>query len=641
MTITRRGRRGQALLLVTLALFAMCGLLGLAVDLGWSYYVKKTAQNAADSAALAAAYQMLADKGLTHIFGSGDLLAPGGADCNGVSGELVNGCDYANSNDFNPGGHGGRQKINMTDGLGPLTRLDGSSIPACSSTVSINCINYWVTVRTVETVPQLFSAVLGNLTGISSARATAAIAPEVVAGNLITLNRKNDKVDDPRLPRGVNIQMGGGDTITAPQGVTISSSSGSAATQNGKASINDSPITLMGPGQIDQNLVGPGSTLTTAIDGPQFDDPFQGKGQPPLTSNKLPTYAVIGGDLSQGGQIFQLNTNTNIYNPSQPINAGNQNPLPSGNYVPAVPFNCRANTCQANLGAGQLSIGNPVSFQDPAGFGYYFFYGGLNVGRTTMTMGAGEYVMVGSGPPGGSQSDINTDNKGFMDAMAGSQAQGGQVIILTGSGGAFTPTNGGSQASGPVNLYPGLLDQINSNPVMVSMALGGQLAFGPSALKSGADSASASVTGLSGSAPAALQSSFQGVVVWQDQANSSIAYTYPNEPSVPAPYSTNGASGYVDIWGCGTSSGLDNPCSNHLVNSKSPIMTFDANASGGFHGIVYQPRGAWMSTLGGPGTGIQGAVQIITGAIVMQGHGTISTTPPPIPLTKRVATLVE
>src|SRR5579862_2012208 len=54
MTTRAKRHKGQALLLVTLALLAMCGLLGLAVDLGWSYYIRKSAQAAADSAALAA-----------------------------------------------------------------------------------------------------------------------------------------------------------------------------------------------------------------------------------------------------------------------------------------------------------------------------------------------------------------------------------------------------------------------------------------------------------------------------------------------------------------------------------------------------------------------------------------------------------
>ncbi len=35
--------RGAVLVMVTLVLLAMCGMLGLVVDLGWSYFVKKSA----------------------------------------------------------------------------------------------------------------------------------------------------------------------------------------------------------------------------------------------------------------------------------------------------------------------------------------------------------------------------------------------------------------------------------------------------------------------------------------------------------------------------------------------------------------------------------------------------------------------
>jgi hypothetical protein len=47
-------RSGQALVMVTLALFAMLGLMGLLVDFGWAFFVEKMSQNAADAAALAA-----------------------------------------------------------------------------------------------------------------------------------------------------------------------------------------------------------------------------------------------------------------------------------------------------------------------------------------------------------------------------------------------------------------------------------------------------------------------------------------------------------------------------------------------------------------------------------------------------------
>src|SRR5580698_5087885 len=101
------GRRGQALLLVTLSLFAMCGLLGLAVDLGWSYFIKKSAQNAADSAALADAYQALATVGETASFSYTDDPSLGLA--------------YAKQNLFMPSGDGGRQNVTFSSGVGTFT----------------------------------------------------------------------------------------------------------------------------------------------------------------------------------------------------------------------------------------------------------------------------------------------------------------------------------------------------------------------------------------------------------------------------------------------------------------------------------------------------------------------------------------
>src|SRR5260370_32997359 len=48
-------KRGQALVMATMSLFMLFGIMGLAVDLGWSYYRKQVAQTATDAAALAAA----------------------------------------------------------------------------------------------------------------------------------------------------------------------------------------------------------------------------------------------------------------------------------------------------------------------------------------------------------------------------------------------------------------------------------------------------------------------------------------------------------------------------------------------------------------------------------------------------------
>ena len=65
-----RTRRGQVLIMVTLALFAMVGMVGLAVDLGWSYYTRRAAQTAADAAALAAAQAAFDAAGPAAPYGS-------------------------------------------------------------------------------------------------------------------------------------------------------------------------------------------------------------------------------------------------------------------------------------------------------------------------------------------------------------------------------------------------------------------------------------------------------------------------------------------------------------------------------------------------------------------------------------------
>jgi Flp pilus assembly protein TadG len=54
MTKRKKNSGGQAIVMVTVALVAMAGMIGLAVDLGWSFFIKKQAQVAADGAAMAA-----------------------------------------------------------------------------------------------------------------------------------------------------------------------------------------------------------------------------------------------------------------------------------------------------------------------------------------------------------------------------------------------------------------------------------------------------------------------------------------------------------------------------------------------------------------------------------------------------------
>jgi hypothetical protein len=207
---------------------------------------------------------------------------------------------------------------------------------------------------------------------------------------------------------------------------------------------------------------------------------------------------------------------------------------------------------------------------------------------------------------------------------------------MTGSSSPFTCS--GSSCTGNANgdLYDNAAidTQINgpNNQLLAQAAAAGMLNFGSSSILSGADNASAAVTGLvAANLPQNLPASdafslintlgpFNGVVLWQDQANSTIEYTQ---------------YGNVNTSCAG---GIDNPCTKTLPVAGSEGLTLQAPANTGIEGIVYQPRGAFLQTQGGT---IQGPIQIITGAVSMQGGGRISLTAPPASAQRRVVALVE
>ena len=250
-----------------------------------------------------------------------------------------------------------------------------------------------------------------------------------------------------------------------------------------------------------------------------------------------------------------------------------------------------------------------------------------------MTMGAGEFVMVGGGTSG---TDFVAGGGASLDSLVSCPnpsncATAGVILIMTGSS---SPTTCGGSLCVNTNgdLYPNLGYQINGNPLLVQAAtMTSMLNFGSVSLLAGADSNSAAVTGLVASnlpnnLPVSNAASlantlapFDGVVLWQDQANSTIEYTSIGDINTS----------------CGS---IDYPCTKTLPVPASAGMTLQAPANTGIEGIVYQPRGAFLQTGGGT---IQGPIQIITGAISMQGGGTISVTLPPTSAKRRVVALVE
>src|SRR5262245_29905201 len=95
----KRTRRGQALAMVTLSLTSLIGIIAMAVDIGWSQFVKRSAQAAADSAAMAAIIQAYANVGnRTPVCGTG-VVCQAATACPSSIGtpahNLQNGCAYA------------------------------------------------------------------------------------------------------------------------------------------------------------------------------------------------------------------------------------------------------------------------------------------------------------------------------------------------------------------------------------------------------------------------------------------------------------------------------------------------------------------------------------------------------------------
>jgi len=163
-------KRGQAVLIVTVALVPIIGLVGLVTDLGFMYYLRSQAQAAADSAALAAAYAFNDTSSLATLSCSSPTWActAAGTQCSSTLTTATNpvetACLYAKQNGFKS--------------VAPQNVIVESNItPTIPTAPGVNSAGWWITVRITQTVPQLFSAIMGNTSGTIAARSTAAVQP--------------------------------------------------------------------------------------------------------------------------------------------------------------------------------------------------------------------------------------------------------------------------------------------------------------------------------------------------------------------------------------------------------------------------------------------------------------------------------
>lgn len=602
MKTFRHANQGQALVMITTSLIALCGIMGLAVDLGWGYFVKKAAQRAADAAAMATVEQALSQVGQVSTFVCGTNLtcqALTGCSSNPISPPVTNidsGCLYAKQNGFVVGGDGGHQNVTIqANTTNPIPTAPGIFA------------DYWATVRINQQIPQLFSAVLGSSFswGNSSARATAAVVDSPVPGSIYLINRENDP-NAVKDPNGTDLDMQGGGSITANGGMYMASTGDCAPGQpcdglmGGSSAITAGYVGLRGTGEVNNTSNVNPYPQNGLPDQANFKDPMRDKGQPPPPlATDVPPQPITGGTID-GTKTCQT--------------------LTPGSYY-AVDKNHKAS-------GGPITLSGCINFAGGAnGFANYVFFGGVNLTNpgSVMTMAPGQYIFAGVE---GSNNSVFTmangvtiqDQTPLVNGNMVANTDAGELLI-------FTDANytGGLATAGTVrSLY--------IPPDLVTLQ--SKFVYGDVSIQTGNTAQSMlDLHGLnadSSSLPNDLIP-FAPTVFWTDQGNSTIKYDQTGN--------------IMDSIGCGGGGTLDTPCPNTnpevTTTGQNPSTLFKLQATPGLHlyGVVYEPRG---DTLDMQGSGsVNTPMVIVTGTLRMGGSPMVLQPLTNKPLIRKMVALVE
>jgi hypothetical protein len=188
-------------------------------------YVKKSTQAAADAAARAAIIQFHdSNYGSSYSCGGAVVCQATPQYCDPAittpANPVENGCLYAKQNGFL---HSSSQDVTYTSG----TSASPPTVAGLSSA------SYWVTFRVTQVVPQLFSAVAGNMTGMVTSRSTAA-----VTGSRDCIYALN--------PAAIGVTVGGTASLTSACGLYVDSSNAGAISTNGTATLSAPEYNVVG-----------------------------------------------------------------------------------------------------------------------------------------------------------------------------------------------------------------------------------------------------------------------------------------------------------------------------------------------------------------------------------------------------------
>jgi len=256
----RNRRSGQMLIFVTLSLSVLIAMIGLAVDLGYSYYIKTLTQVAADSAAQAAA---VFAKNNGYACGTGITCGTAYNCASPPTTPAVTpfeaGCLYAKANGF------------VNTGSQTVSFIANNTATPNEST---NTPSIWIQANVAQTVGHWFLYGSGFHSGSVASQAIAGISTTPAPACLYILS--------PTAAGALTI-AGGSGIVTSGCGVYVNSNSSTAINLN-----NDGDLTATGGGVIDvvgRVSIASGSTMTpTATTFAGAADPLANLAVPTVSS---------------------------------------------------------------------------------------------------------------------------------------------------------------------------------------------------------------------------------------------------------------------------------------------------------------------------------------------------------------------
>lgn len=232
---TKNGRSGQALLMASVSLFAMLGMMGLAVDLGYGYYRREAAQTASDAAASAVIKAAMSASPGSQTCGSLAVW------CGSPAGTATN-CPSTAPTTFNTSfDYGCRMAaLNGFVTTGSQTVSIQANTTTSVPTVPGTTVTYWATVRITENEIPFFGAP-GNGVLSSSSRSSAAIV-----GSSGSISNNCLYVLDPTAKDALS--MGNGVSVTGSScGVYVNSNNATeAALITGGATLHTTTFNSVG-----------------------------------------------------------------------------------------------------------------------------------------------------------------------------------------------------------------------------------------------------------------------------------------------------------------------------------------------------------------------------------------------------------